>query len=397
MLSKYYKTLVLATAGFVVCETACADKTKLFEEPRTQQIEKSQEVQPALSQSQENRNLELLRQDSSQDVTFDGSATTDLRRHTTPSEGADFDPDIDPSGKRLIFASTRHSPNSHLYIKSITGATITQITDGPVNDAQPQFDSTGKRIAFASDRSGNWDIWTVDADGRNPTQITNSPMPELHPSWSPDGKRLVYSRINTSVNRGELWIAELDTPGVKRLIGEGLFPTWSPTGEKIAYQRARIRPSRWFSIWTLDIHNDEVLFPTEVASSAESALISPCWSQDGTRLAFSFVKSTKKNHDAVSTSDAAFITDPNDTAFADIGIVDVDGQDMRRLTSHLGEGYGPTWSSDGRVYFSLRTHDSETIWSVDSAQDVVEFKPPSATTTTVDHKAAGIIDMDIAE
>ena len=202
-------------------------------EPMALEVEGEPET-AALARSEE-ADLRLFGRDVRlEDVAFQGQAATNLRQHTTPNDGADFDPDIDPSGQLLVYGSTRHSNNSLLYLKSINGATITQVTDGAADDTQPEFDPSGKRIAFSSNRSGHWDIWVVDIDGRNPIQVTASPMPELHPSWSPDGKKLVYCRVNAKEGFSELWVAELEKPGVKRLIGEGLFPAWSPKGDKSA-------------------------------------------------------------------------------------------------------------------------------------------------------------------
>jgi TolB protein len=189
-------------------------------------------------------------------------------------------------------------------------------------------------------------------------QITNSPLPELHPSWSPDGRRLVYCRLNTQDGRGELWIADLERPGVKRLIGEGLFPSWSPRGDKIAYQRARQRGSRWFSIWTLTLQNDEPSLPTEVAHSPDAALIAPTWSPDGAQIAFASI--------APGDDQGPLPGQPRITGQgrADIGIIDADGRGMVRLTNGRGDNFSPCWAADGRIYFTARLARSETIWSI---------------------------------
>lgn len=291
------------------------------------------------------------------DVVFAGRAATHIQQHTFPNDGGDFDPASEPSGRRMVFASTRHSRFSHLYSKSVDGATITQITDGQGNDAQPVFSPDGRRIAFASDRSGNWDIWVVDADGRNVAQITNGPTPELHPSWSPDGRRLVYSRVNPPNGFGELWVVELANPGMRKLIGEGLFPAWSPRGDRIAYQRAREHGSRLFSIWTLDLVNDEPRYPTEIVGSAEGGMITPKWSPDGERITFAAVS----NPDNVPASLARAWSSPGRSA---IGIVDADGRGKQILTNDMGECYSPCWSRDGRIYFTARVESREAIWSV---------------------------------
>jgi hypothetical protein len=43
----------------------------------------------------------------------------------------------------------------------------------------------GKKIAFASDRDGNFEIYTMNADGTNQTRITNDPAPQVDPTWQP--------------------------------------------------------------------------------------------------------------------------------------------------------------------------------------------------------------------
>ena len=292
-----------------------------------------------------------------QDISFEEKAAVNVLQHTTASEGADFDPAIDPTGRQLVFSSTRHSRYSHIYMKAIDGTALTQLTDGRANDAQPAFSPDGKRIAFASDRAGQWDIWVIDVTGRNPMQITNSPMAEMHPSWSADGKRLVYCKLNPRDIAGELWIVDLDNPGMKRLIGEGLFPSWSPRGDKIAFQRARQRGSRWFSIWTITLESGEPGLPTEVIGSPDTAYIAPNWSADGTQIAFACVMPAAGETQMI---DAHGRTD----ARADIAMIDSDGRGMVRLTNGRGENYSPFWSSEDRIFFTARTEGSETIWSV---------------------------------
>jgi dipeptidyl aminopeptidase/acylaminoacyl peptidase len=92
----------------------------------------------------------------------------------------------------------------HLYVFTLAGKSLTQVTSGDYDDDDPAWSPDGKLIAFSSNRSKpdpdatyNKDIWTVAADntdkGAHPTQITTNPGDDSSPSWSPDGKWITYS------------------------------------------------------------------------------------------------------------------------------------------------------------------------------------------------------------
>ena len=45
-------------------------------------------------------------------------------------------------------------------------------------------------IAFVANVDGNWDLFTVDDEGRNPVQLTDTPYDEKDPAWSSDRKKI---------------------------------------------------------------------------------------------------------------------------------------------------------------------------------------------------------------
>jgi TolB protein len=280
-----------------------------------------------------------------------------FQQHTFSDEGYDADCSVDPSGKWVVFSSTRHSEKSEIYLQRVDGTSVTELTSDLSDNAQPCFSPDGKSIAFCSTRAGSWDIYTMDLDGRNVAQVTSGPSQDMHPSFSPDGTRLVYSSIGSRSGQWELWTVTLGTRE-RKMIGYGLFPSWSPdkSGDRIAFQRARQRGSRWFSLWTLDLMDGEAHKVTEVAVSSNAAIISPCWSPDGKRLAFATVVDPAKTNKGKPRGQQ------------DIWVVDSEGGSRHRLTDGTSTCLTPCWANDNRVYFVSDRGGHENVWSVRTEQ-----------------------------
>ena len=279
------------------------------------------------------------------------------QQHTRVDEGEDAGVALDPAGRWMVFSSTRHSERPDVYLQRVDGTSVTQLTSDPADDAFPAFSPDGNRIAFCSTRSGTWQVYLMDRDGRNVVQVTSGRTQCVHPTFSPDGGRLAYSSLGARSGQWELWTADLET-GAQKMVGYGLFPRWSPRKDvdRLAYQRPRQRGSRWFSLWTIDLVDGEGRRPTEVAVSPVAAIVTPCWSPDGRRLAFATVVEPSRTA-ARNAGGAA-------SGGQDVWTVDADGSNRQRLTDGSGSNLMPFWGGDGRVYFVSDRDGRECVWSV---------------------------------
>ncbi|MDX1520134.1 MAG: DPP IV N-terminal domain-containing protein, partial [Anaerolineae bacterium] len=105
----------------------------------------------------------------------------------------------------------------------------------------PAWSPVGNRIAFVSNVSADDEIWVINHDGSNPLRLTETNeafnareigkdtfIPELngHPSWSPDGSQIVFWS-NRSGNR-QIWIMNADGSDQRILMDWNPYNDWDP-------------------------------------------------------------------------------------------------------------------------------------------------------------------------
>ncbi|MBI1927230.1 sigma-70 family RNA polymerase sigma factor [Candidatus Poribacteria bacterium] len=85
---------------------------------------------------------------------------------------------------KIAFTSNRDG-NWEVYVMDADGKNPINLTKHPAQDTNHSWSPDGQKIAFASERDGNFEIYVMNADGSNPVNLTKNPAGDASPSWSP--------------------------------------------------------------------------------------------------------------------------------------------------------------------------------------------------------------------
>ncbi len=85
-----------------------------------------------------------------------------------------------------IFYDSTVAGNTDIFMIKPDGSELTRITTDPASDVQPTVSPDGTKLAFTSGRSGNNDIWVIDAPDAGPVVII-TPIPTPGATPVPDG------------------------------------------------------------------------------------------------------------------------------------------------------------------------------------------------------------------
>jgi serine/threonine protein kinase/Tol biopolymer transport system component len=191
-------------------------------------------------------------------------------------------------GKRVAYVSV---PGGALFSAAADGSQRLQLTSPPLEAALPRWSPDGKQIAFAGrSANGPWRVYVVTIEGSGLRQVTtgeSGKQGDIDPSWSPDGASLAFGAfIGDSPGQEFIRVVELKTGRVSVLPGsQGMWsPRWSPNGRVIAglSEALTLYPTK----------GSDKLMVYDVQTRKQSQLFDqpsncPSWSWDGESLLFS--------------------------------------------------------------------------------------------------------------
>jgi Tol biopolymer transport system component len=104
-----------------------------------------------------------------------------LTSNDGPFDGA---PAWSPDSRRIAFVSARDG-NFQIYTMRADGSDQNRLTFNDAFDAFPAWSPDGRRIAFVSTRDGNDEVYTMRADGSQQVNRTQNPAFDVDPDWQP--------------------------------------------------------------------------------------------------------------------------------------------------------------------------------------------------------------------
>jgi Tol biopolymer transport system component len=161
-----------------------------------------------------------------------------------PSTRVDGEPRFSPDGRRVAFTSNR-SGSFELWVCDADGKNPAQLTAfGGPNVRAPSWSPDGRFIAFDLRGAGSSDVYVVGADGGNPRRLTMDPSGDSTPSWSNDGRWIYFASDRTG--ESEVWkMPAAGGAAVQLTRYGGLNPVESVDGRSVYYWRGRSEPAVW--------------------------------------------------------------------------------------------------------------------------------------------------------
>jgi L-ascorbate metabolism protein UlaG (beta-lactamase superfamily) len=238
-----------------------------------------------------------------------------------------YSPDAPPSGIEANF------PNAFVFRDTMESWVLpTDVAATPTMAPTPQADVPQEgEILLSAYPEG--DIGVMNADGSDwrimlDRRTSGDIYSERHARWHPDGQHVSY--VIDDFAQAAIWVMQSDGSDQRFLVGQvapNTTHSWSPDGTRIAYV------STEQDICIVDLTDQTVTKLTGADLREEQ---DPDWSPDGLKLAFSATQGG--NHD--------------------IYIINADGTDLTRITSHAAKDKHPDWSPDStRIAFSSPRRD----------------------------------------
>ena len=158
--------------------------------------------------------------------------------HASTPWGDSVSSEVHVAADLLLVMDRGKAGSAIVQVRSRDPSRVKQLLRDGARNRHPVFAPDRSRIAFTSDRSGDFDLYMMDADGESPARLTDVPGDQTDPSWTPDGQYLVFA--NQRTGQSEIAITTITQPTIRALAsapaGETFsHPAVSPDGTTIVF------------------------------------------------------------------------------------------------------------------------------------------------------------------
>ncbi|MEW5978625.1 MAG: winged helix-turn-helix domain-containing protein [Acidobacteriota bacterium] len=173
------------------------------------------------------------------------------------------DPTISRQGHRLAYVERIYDTDIWRIEAPTSQNQAVPPTRLPLNSSQqetdPQYSPDGRSIVFVSRRSGSYEIWVCDSEGRDTRQLTSFPRASVtgSPRWSPDSRQITFDSWEKGRSNIFLVSPEGGSPRcLTQNTPDAFLPGWSQDGRWIYFCSRR---SGERQIWRMPAEGGEAV------------------------------------------------------------------------------------------------------------------------------------------